>query len=385
MRLFLTLITSGLILTAAYFVAFGLPPFLSVVSGIETTGNAQAGKTASGSPNDGPRDVTGRANSTTVVLTPLELQPYADILRAIGRADALRSANVIAKVAGEVIETNLTANDQVEAGDVLMQLDPRSEAFNLEIAQAELDQATETVERYARLQGSGNSTVTDVTLSDAKVAQRLAEANVGLAQIALEDRSIRAPISGKLGLSDIVVGDVLPANSTIVTIDDAKSLLVEFELPERSIGLLSKQQEVLANTPTFVGRTFAGEIVSFDSRIDDVTRSVTVKARIENPDAQLWPGMTFAIRVIHESDPLAVLPATAITWSRSGSSVWVDHDGTAEHVAVTILFRRGDLVWIEADIAPGVQIVTEGAQKLRAGSRISSAEAEKPAAPGDPT
>lgn len=220
-----------------------------------------------------------------------------------------------------------------------------------------------------------------MTLSEARVAQRLAEAKVGLAQVALDDRTIRAPIAGKLGLSDIAIGDTLTANSTVVTIDESQALLVEFELPERSVSLLARTQEVLANTPSFVGRTFTGKIVAFDSRIDSVTRSVTVKARIENPDGLLWPGMTFAVRIIYQSDPLAVLPATAITWSRDGSSVWVDRDGAAQPTPATILFRRGDNVWIEADIAPGTMVVTEGAQKLRAGSAIKDAGAatSKPA------
>lgn len=383
MRMFLTLVFSAVIVTGAYFVAFGVPASLRTTSGIEGASNAQP--TAASGRQAGPRGGgPNSARATTVVLTPLEKQPYSDVLRAIGSAEALRSADVIAQVAGEVIETNLIANSQVVAGEVLVQLDPRTQTLNLEIAQTELEQAKGTVERYARLQDSGNSTITNVTLSEAKIEQRLAEANVGLAQVALDDRTIRAPIAGKLGLSEIAIGDILSANSVIVTIDDAEALLVEFELPERSVGVLAKKQEVLASTPTFVGRTFTGGIVSFDSRIDSVTRSITVKARIENPEAMLWPGMTFSIRIIHESDPLAVLPTTAITWSRNGSSVWIDNDGTAERIPVTILFRRGDLAWIEADIDTGTMVVTEGAQKLRAGARIASANDQKPTTPRNP-
>src|SRR5690606_24198979 len=102
----------------------------------------------------------------------LELQPYENILRAVGSAEAFRSAVVLANATGEVIETNLAANLYVSAGDVLVRLDARTEVLNLEIAQAELDQARQTVERYERLAGSGSTTVTDVALSDARVAQR---------------------------------------------------------------------------------------------------------------------------------------------------------------------------------------------------------------------
>jgi RND family efflux transporter MFP subunit len=374
MRKVVTLIVSVVILAGSYFIAFGVPASFGVYPNSQTeSGTQQTGKSAGGTPRAGPGGGARGARTTTVVLTPLELQPYDDVLRAVGSADALRSATVTSNVSGEVVEANLAASQDVSADDVLVQLDARTEVLNLQIAQAELEQAIDKVLRYESLGKTGNSSITGVTLSEAKVARQLAEANVGLAQVALDNRTIRAPISGKLGLSDIEIGDILSVGSTIVTIDDAEALLVVFELPERSVGLLEKGQKVLASTPTFTGQVFEGEIVSFDSRIDSVTRSVTVHARIENTDARLWPGMTFSVRIVHESDPLAVLPSTAITWSRSGSSIWIDKEGVAEQVAATILFRRDDQVWIEADITPGTMVVSEGAQKLRNGAAIVAA------------
>ncbi|MCZ4354021.1 efflux RND transporter periplasmic adaptor subunit [Roseovarius aestuarii] len=375
MRKLVTLVAAIVIMTGSYVVAFGVPASVSALIGGEVSSTVQAGATAGRAPGVSGRG--GRPNgagATTVVVTPLSLEPYADILRAVGRADAQRSADVVSKAAGEVVETNLAPNRQVSAGEVLVKLDARTEVLNLEIAQAELNQAQDTMERYERLRGTGNSTVTEVAMSEANVALRLAQAKVGLAEVALDDRTIRAPISGRLGLSDVETGDVLTTDTTVVTIDDFSSLLIEFELPERSVGLLEREQQVLANTPSFVGRTFEGQIVAFDSRIDSVTRSVTVRAYIENPDTVLWPGMTFSVRIIHESEPLAVLPSTAITWSRSGSSVWIDAGGVAQQVPATILFRRNDQVWIEADIAPGTLVVTQGAQKLREGARIVIAD-----------
>jgi RND family efflux transporter MFP subunit len=304
------------------------------------------------------------------------MQPYENIFQAVGSADALRSVNVIANVSGQVVESNLVANLEIAAQDVLVQLDAGTETFNLEIAQADLEQVREKLLRYEKLSATGNASVSDATISEARAALRLAEAKVGLAQIALDKRTIRAPISGKLGMSDVKVGDVLTAGRDIVTIDDAEQLLVVFELPERAVGMLVAGQEIQATTPTFQGEVFEGQIVSFDSRIDSVTRSVTVHALINNSDGRLWPGMTFAVRITQESEPLAVLPSTAITWSRSGSNIWVDADGVAEQVAATILFRRDEQVWVKTDLEPGALVVTEGAQKLRAGSAIVVAGSE---------
>ncbi|WP_163847410.1 efflux RND transporter periplasmic adaptor subunit [Pseudooceanicola aestuarii] len=374
MRTFLMLIVSAAILAGAYVVTFGLPAQVAAIMGSDSaapeTGGAPAGAARGPGRPGGPR---GRSGATTVVTTALERQPYDSVLTAIGTASALRSVEVVSDAAGTVIETNLAPNREVEAGEVLVRFDARTQVLNLEIAQAELDQARDTVSRYERLRNTGSATVTDVTLSEARVSQRLAEAAVGLAEVALEDKTIRAPIAGRLGLSDVDVGDALAANAVIATIDQADALLVEFELPERAIGLLARADEVLLSTSTFTGRVFTGTVVSFDSRIDSVTRSVTVKARIDNPEGMLWPGMTFSVRLVQQSDPLPALPATAITWSRSGSSVWIDADGVAQQAPVTILFRRDEMVWIDADIPDGAMIVTEGAQKLREGARLDRA------------
>lgn len=373
MRIFLGLVLATLILGGAYTLTYGLPPALAAMVGANPKVDTAAPTAAKTAANPGQRGGGGgRSNVTTVVTTPLTLQPYESTLNAVGTASALRSVDVVANAAGTVAQVNLAASRTVTAGEVLVRLDARSQTLNLEIAQANLDKATETVSRYAALRANGNSTVTDVTLSEAQIGQRLAAAAVGLAQIALDDRTIHAPISGQLSPQNIDIGDVLAANSVIASIDQSDALIIEFELAERAIALLARARTVLASTPTFTGLVFEADVISYDSRVDSVTRSVTVKARIENPDGLLWPGMTFAVRLIQQSDPLPALPATAITWSRAGSAVWIDDGGIAQPVPVTILFRQDDTVWIDADIAVGTPVVTEGAQKLQTGARITT-------------
>ncbi len=384
MRNILSLLLAGVVLFGVYSVVFGLPD--QVASMINCPAPTAVDATQ-GSPTRGTgrRPGGGGARSTTVVTSPVTLQPFETVLNAIGTATALHHADVVADAAGEVIAVNMAANTIVEAGAILVQLDPRAETLRLEIAQAQLDQAVETVARFERLRAGGNATVTDVSLSDARIAARLAQANLGLAQVALDDRTIRAPIAGKLGLSDIEVGDMLRANDPIVTIDDDAALLVTFELPERAIGILANVTTIQASTPTFTGRNFVGDIISFDSRLDSVTRSVTVKARIDNEDRELWPGMTFAVRMVDAGEPLPSIPTSALTWSRDGASIWVDVDGVAKQTPVTILYRRGTTAWIDADIETGTFVVSEGAQKLREGAAIrtprSQTDAPAPRAP----
>jgi RND family efflux transporter MFP subunit len=374
MRRFLTLIASVAILALAYVVTFGIPlPVAAMIGGTDAAAEGTASDTPKSGPSAGPaRGPGGSGRATAVVTAPLTLQPYETTLNAIGTAAAIRSIDVVSTVSGTVTEANLVENRNVATDDVLLRLDARTESFNLEIAQANYEQASDTVTRYERIRATGNSTVTDVTLAEARVQQRLAEAAVGLAQVAVDDRVVRAPIAGKLSLSTIEVGDVLSANAVIATIDQSDTLVIEFELAERAIGLLKDAKAVQVSTATFRGRVFEGDIMSYDSRIDSVTRSVTVKAKIDNPDGILWPGMTFAVRLAQESAPLPTVPSTAIAWSRAGSNIWVDQDGVAKMVPVTIVSRRDDTVWIDAQIGAGTMVVTEGAQKLREGARISA-------------
>ncbi|WP_241434502.1 efflux RND transporter periplasmic adaptor subunit [Sulfitobacter noctilucae] len=363
-------ILSLIIITGAYCIAFGVPGQISQIWSDVPAETADA-------PHAAKRGQRGQGRATTVVLTSLEAREYTLVLRTIGSAVSLHRTEVTASDAGEVVETALRSNAMVKKGAVLLRLDDRTEQLALEIAHANRDQAQATVTRYEGLRSNGNSVVTDVQLSEARVALRLAETNVGLAKVALDDRTIVAPISGRLGLSDVSVGDRLSSGESIVTIDDTTSLLATFEVPERSIGLLAEGKPVLVSTPTYAGRIFEGNITAFDSRLDSVTRSATVQAEIENPDGLLLAGMTFAIRMTEETDPLPVVPATAITWDRTGAGIWIAENGSTRRVPVAIRYREGDRVWVETDAPLGTQIVTEGASKLREGALITTARTRK--------
>ena len=273
----------------------------------------------------------------------------------------------------------MNANSLVEKGDILLRLDDRTERLSLDIAQANRDQAQATVTRFEGLHSNGSAVVTDVALYEAEIALRLAQTDVALAELALENRTIVAPISGRVGLSDVNVGDQLSGGDSIVTIDDSTTLLATFEVPERSIGLLAKGKPVSVSTPTYVGRIFEGSITAFDSRLDSITRSATVEAEIDNSEGLLLPGMTFATRMSEQSDPLPVVQSTAITWNRAGAGVWIVEDGKANRVPVAIRYRDGDRVWIETDAAVGAPIVTEGASKLRNGSQVTTAQSAESA------
>jgi len=376
MRSLISLIAAISIVCGAYVYAFGVPAAVQAYisppedDARDTTPQASGAAAPSGRPTGGGRGGRGGSRETIVATSLIQAEPYEDILNAIGSAVAIQSAEVTSDVAGRVVETNLGSNNEVTAGDVLVRLDSREQEIDLTIANAELEQAVDTLSRYERLQSGGSSTITTVALSDARTDLSLARARAELAKSAVDDRIIRAPISGKLGLSDVSVGDTVSNGTQIVSIDNTSSLLIEFELPERAIAILGGDTTILASTPSFVGRVFDGKITAFDSRVDSVTRSVTVRAEIANDDGLLWSGMSFAVTLTSQGDEGLVVPSTAIVWARSGSSIWVVEGTSAASVPVTIIHRDEDQAWIEGDLAAGAQVVVEGTQKLRSGATV---------------
>lgn len=367
------------VLCATYFYTFGIPAWAPLGLGAPSEESAS---TPNAGPNAGrPQRGGGRrgGGATVVTLGIVEQASFNDILRAIGTGEAINSVDVISDVAGQVEDINLSANAPVKAGDVLLKLDNRTETINLEIVQGTLKQAQAQIDRYEQLDAGNSGIVTAVTIADARTALLQAQLQVDLAQNALDERTIRAPIDGVLGLSKIKVGANLSNGANIVTIDDIHQLLVEFELPERALGLLSKEKEVLLSTPVFVGKVFTGEIFAYDNRIDSTTRTITVQARVDNNERLLLPGMSFGVRLINESEAGAVVPTNAITWTRNGSQIWVVEDDIAKAVPTSIVMRQQDRIWIDAKLEAGTKIVTEGTQKLRNGIKIQASNAERPA------
>ena len=371
MRHVFTALFALAILGGAYVLNFGVPaqvaqiaPFLAPAQD-DTSADARS---------TGQRARGGR--TTSVVLQPLEYRPYTATIQAVGSAKSWRSANILAETSGRVTQVTLTPNKRVQAGEVLVKLDDRTEKLDLDLARAEAVQAQSVVDRLNRLLGDGNLTVSQVTMTEAELVLTQAETNVGRAEVALDRRTIRAPFAGKLGLDDVEVGNLLDVSDTIVTIDDTDTLLVNFELPERAISMLKLGGTVLASTPSYAGRVFEAEITAFDSRINSTTRTISVEARIDNTDGLLWSGMTFVVRMLAQTDAMPSIPTTALNWARHGAGIWVIEDGKAERHAVTVRFRNGGDVWVDTDVAEGATVVVEGAAKLREGAAVEGVNPE---------
>lgn len=369
MKHILSLIAAVLLIIAAYIYQFGMP------AGISSLFSDSTGQTVSGQAGVAPKARGGRrsrgSGATYVTLADVTFRPYEDTFSAIGTGVAKQSVTLVSEVSGQIKQVMFEGTPQVSSGDVLLELENTSERINVEIAQANLSQAEDTLERYTLLQSRNSGIVTATSMKEAESAVAVAQGKLALAQKELEDRTITSPIDGRLGLVEWEVGDFLSNGADIVDINNTETILVTFELPERAMNLLQLHKDVFATTPAINGKIFSGKIIAFDSTIDETTRTITVKAEIDNHDGRLWPGMTFEVMLRQTTEPLAAVPAMALTWTRDGTQVWLAEDGKVRAVPVIFRYRQDDTIWIEGDdLKEGTKVVVEGVQKLRPGASI---------------
>ncbi|MEX0645853.1 MAG: efflux RND transporter periplasmic adaptor subunit, partial [Parvularculaceae bacterium] len=204
-----------------------------------------------------------------------------------------------------------------------------------------------------------------------------ATAQLRQAEYELSRRTIRAPFAGVVGLTKLNIGDFLQAGSTVTTIDDVSSLLVDFVVPEGASAYVKEGLEVTAIAQASSGLEVKGRIRAVDSRVDSASRTRRIEAILANDENALIPGSTFAISLVAPGRQAIVVPGLALQWDRAGSFVWkAGPDGAAERVPVVVLQRNAQAILVESALTSSDLIVSEGAAMVRAGAALMSQGAD---------
>jgi membrane fusion protein (multidrug efflux system) len=157
----------------------------------------------------------------------------------------------------------------------------------------------------------------------------------------------------------------------IATLDDISTIKLDFSVPEVNLSAIKRGLTVTATSAAYPGREFKGEVVSIDSRIDPVTRAITVRAAIPNPDAALKPGMLLAVQMASSERQTLILPEIAVFGIGASHYVYAVDQGMARQVEVGIGARRQGRVEITSGLTEGQTVVTDGIVKLRDGAKIA--------------
>ncbi len=327
----------------------------------------------------------GGAATTLVVVQAVTLGKVNDRLSALGTGDAIQSVTVMPQVSGTLAEIAIKSGDRVEKGQVIARLESEEQRIARDQAQVALKSATEKNELYANLK----SAVSRIDAFDAAIALEAAELALASADLEFKRREIVAPITGVAGIVTVNPGDNVTTSTAIATLDDRSELLVDFWVPERFAPVVKVGQPLTATPVARPGKLYEGSVEAVDNRIDEASRTLRIRARIGNENDDLRAGMAFTVVMSFDGERYPAVDPLSVQWDSDGSFVWRVTDGKAEKVAVRIVQRNPDAVLVEAELAEGDRVVTEGIQRVRAGRPVEvlgdeagkkSVDGEKPVA-----
>lgn len=309
-----------------------------------------------------------RGGEVPVVVAKVEPQDFVDQVESIGTALANESVAITAKVTETVTRVNFEDGDYVDAGDILVELTNAEETALLSEAKANVAEATRQFERVQNLirQKLAAETQLDVERNRMQTAEARYEGIVAR----LDDRLIRAPFSGKLGFRNVSPGTLLTPNVPLTTLDDISSIKLEFSIPESYLASVAIGQDVEAKSIAYPDKVFSGELVTIGSRVDPTTRTITLRARLDNPELLLRPGMLLNVLLIQNRQRYLALPEAAVVPVQNKQFAYVVVDGKAERKEFRAGRRVPGFVEVLEGFVEGDQVVTEGIIKLRPGSMV---------------
>jgi RND family efflux transporter MFP subunit len=329
---------------------------------------AWRGSDAGEAASPAPAADRGGGASAPVVVERVRFQSDAAIIEAIGTGRAAQAVELTPEAAGRVVEILFTPGERVAAGAPLLRLDAERERLAVELAEVELADARRQLDRFERIAPGG--AVSESQVDTARVAVASAEIALEQAEVALAERTVRAPFTGVVGIAEVDVGDRVDEDTELASFDDVSAILVDFEVPEAFLAGVARGAELELLSWARRGERFTARVEAIASRIDPVARTVRVRARADNPERRLQPGMSFAVRLPLAGERFPSVPSIAVRWERDGAFVWRVAESTAERVAVEVLKRSDAQVLVDGDLAAGDRVVVEGMQRLRPGREV---------------
>jgi len=323
-------------------------------------------------------------------------------LKALGTATAYNTVSVRSRVDGELVKVLFREGQQVKAGDLLAVIDPRLYEAALKEAEGTLQQSRAQLRnaeidlvRYQTLYAEDSVAKQTLDTQKALVAQyrgtvRANQGAVDQAKVNLDYTRVRAPITGRLGLRQVDVGNLVSSGDTtpLVTITQILPISVSFTLPESELPQVleqlhaGRQLEVEAWDRSESQRLAEGELASLDNQIDLTTGTVRLKARFANAEQRLFPNQFVNVRLrVTTRRQVLLAPAAALQFGSRGTFVYVvGDDDKAQLRYVTAGPGDGTSTLIEQGLALGERIVVEGVDRLRDGGKVEVIDSSRPAA-----
>jgi membrane fusion protein (multidrug efflux system) len=303
-------------------------------------------------------------------------EPWQRETKAVGSIRAYRGVDVANEVPGVVEAIFFESGKTMKAGTPLISLRAEDDVARLKALEAAERLASITYHRNRKLLKSGAVAQATVDVDLANLTS--ARAQVAQQKAMIAKKSIRAPFTGEIGIRRVDVGQYLNPGTPIATLQQLDPIYLDFYLPQQELAQVKVGQRVKVTNDSYADKVFEGKIAAINSRVEESTRNVLVRASLKNAERLLLPGMfANALVEVGEAQPFITLPQTAITYNPYGNTVFVvDRSGkddkgaetlVAKQVFVTVGDTRGDQVAVLTGIAEGDEVVTSGQLKIQNG------------------
>lgn len=319
------------------------------------------------------------AMALPVVAVEVRRQPVVESVSLVGNLAPNEAVEIKAETDGVVKAVHFEEGQVVEAGALLVQLDDTKLLAELADAQARLQLAEASYARARELRA--NRLISEQEYDQAASTLAVSRATVELRQRQLRDARVVAPFRGCTGARNVSPGQVITRNTVITWLVDLDTMKVEVNVPERFLGQVRPGQPVRFRVAAYPDREFAGEIYFIAPRLDELTRTALVKARIPNPDGLLKAGMVANLELTLVLRPEApVVPEAALMSNGDMTFVFlVNAESAVELRPVTVGQRMPRRVEITAGLVGGERVIAEGHQKVGPGMKVTLAPPEKAA------
>jgi len=334
------------------------------------------------------------APAIPVTVGVVSAQDVPVLLHGIGTVQAFNTIAIKSRVDGTIVKVDFTEGQEVEAGAVLFQIDPRP--YRAALAQAKAAKAQHTAqlesaqldfERSSKLISRGFQTQQSFDQQRATVGQINAaiegdQAQIETAELNLEYTNIRAPISGRLGARLVDIGNLVRAGdgAPLVMMTQVRPVFVTFTLPQQNFEDVRDRQikaplAVKAYTSDDTRELSSGRLTLIDNAIDQLTGTIRLKAQFDNADERLWPGQFVNVRVVLDTRRgVPTVPAQAVQDGPDGPIVYVVGPGdTVRRKKIEVAMVQDGIAAVTQGLAPGERVVVNGQFRLTEGARVNAA------------
>lgn len=305
-----------------------------------------------------------------VVVAPAVMESFPLRVEALGNARANEAVSIRPLITASLTSISFEEGQDVERGEILAELENVEAVADVAAARASF---VETETQYKRLlELFKTQAVSESQLQQLEAQLEANRAEVAAASARLSYTVIRAPFSGRLGLRRVSVGSLVGPDTEITTLDDTAMIKLDFAVPEIFLARLDPGLAVTARSAAYPDHVFEGVVSSVDTRVDPVSRTVTVRARLENEERLLRAGMFLTVNLLRQDIVTLMIPEEAIVPDQSRQFVWViDQELVAHLREVRTGRRRPGQVEILSGLEAGEQVIVAGTQKVREGMTVS--------------